>query len=293
MSLDTRQTSALEIPSPEDCFGPTGGPSAEVVLRLFEELVAGALHLGLTTSIALGLARGTPDLERSALGRYLPARPSVLPIVVLELKLAGRTDETVAALSGLDVALVQQRTEAHALATSVPGRCDDAWLAEHAKRWQELASRLAEALVRLIDMQPAAIRQSHRAMARAALGQLGAVAEGETPHLDRHGRLVVPLVAERREHARSAARKHVHLMAGDGIQRVLVTDASTTGVGVWGLRNAAVGDRIRVLAAPGREVDGTIVWCEGLRAGIRLDVADEGRAGTLHAISHANDALEQ
>lgn len=292
MSLDTRQSSALEIPSSDGRLGPAEGPAAEVVLRLFEELAAGALHLGLTASIALGLARGTPDLERAALGRYLPARPSVLPVVVLDLRLAGGSDDAVAALAGLDDALALQRTEAQALAASVPGRCDDAWLQEHAKRWQELAAQLADALVRLTAMQPVAIGASHRAMARAALAQLGAVADGETPYLDRHGRLVVPLVAERREHARSAARKHVHLMAGEGIQRVLVTDASTTGVGVWGLRNAAVGDQIRLLAAPGREVDGTVVWCEGLRAGIRLDVGGQGRAETLRAISLVNDSLE-
>lgn len=267
-------------------------PTDEALSRLYEELVATALQVSLTGAIAIALSKGASGLHREAIARYLPSRPSVLPFLATELATIPGGSETASLLTHFDERLVALKAQAAAFGSTL---ADDAFECRSpaiASQWRALAGELRSLLAHLAEFRPTAAGAAHGGMARVALAQLEAVAEGQAPFVDDNGRLVVPLVAERRNRARSSVSKHVFIAIGDSIQRVLVKDVATRGIGVWGLRGAAIGDKVRIMVAPGREIEGEVVWFEGLRAGIRLDESGLRADRAVREIVLGADVLE-
>lgn len=290
-------TESMSSPVPLAQFSPlrrslVQWPTDEALSRLYEELVATALQVSLTTAIAIGLAEKAPGLHREMIGRYLPSRPSVLPIIVGELATASGGGEISRSLVRFDGGLARAKAEATELGAQVSDDRDEGRVRDLASNWRLLAAQLRDTLAIIAEFRPTACGSALGGMARVALAQLESVVAGEAPFLDRNGRLVVPLVAERRERARATVSKHVYISAADSIQRVLITDVATRGIGVWGLRGVAVGDKVCIMLAPGKEIAAEVVWFEHMRAGLKLAESDIAGSPVVREVVLGADILE-
>lgn len=96
---------------------------------------------------------------------------------------------------------------------------------------------------------------------------------GGTPCLGDDGSIDLPAWTERRLAKRIAHNIQVIFMISGTFQRCSVLDASEYGLGVLGLTNVSIGERVSLLMKPGHQIDGLIAWINGSRAGIELDEA--------------------
>ena len=259
----------------------------EGLIQFYEDLVGCAFQLSAAASVVIGLNRGMPGVDASALPRCLPAVPSTLCLILRELETTHCGKEVVQTLTQFSDDLARLRIASAALSPASPDYQGE--VERLVSEWRSLAALLARGLSTLAELWPTAIARANTAMARSALIYLEAIATGEPSCLDRSGKMLVPVITENRRHSRSAVNRHAYVFSGSGIQRVLVLDASLQGIGVWGLRGAGSGDKVEILVAPGKRIAGVVSWCSGLRAGITLQTAEVEGSPAFREIIFGND----
>lgn len=254
---------------------------------LADEFIAMAKLVVTTTSIAIAVTRSRLDPSAGLLSRYLPSNPTISPVIAPPLALvdqhrvlARRLDEFYrrsAYLRGLTICYC-------AAFESASNAMDE--LHRLAEGWQEVA-RAGVAVAEALDFFEG-LEASRAVRSRLAFA-LQAVVDGGTPALDVHGN-VVDVMPERRQQFRAIARRQIYVGVGDSIQRALVVDAASRGIGLWGVRDAVPGQSIDIMWGPGKSSAATVVWADGLRAGISLNAADDASRALIAALIQGDDA---
>lgn len=253
--------------------------SGELMLQLHEELVGCAFQLSVAASVAIGLSSGLPAVEARSLARYLPALPSIVSIFLEEMNSAATKTELTETLSQFSSELLRLRVDAVALSSIVDGAPSE--FLQLSSGWRGLATELAKALSLLVEQSPNTFEAGNTAIARSAVLHLETISGGRPSCLDRSGRIIIPVVDEKRQFSRASVPKYTYVMCTGGIQRVLILDVSAQGLGVWGLRGSLKGDEIEILVAPGKQIRGVVVWCSGMRAGINFLASEQKVSATL------------
>lgn len=258
-----------------------------LISGLFAELLNSALLSGVTASVANSVATGAHPNLVGVLVSYLPPLPTIYPSLAADLLrqpqtglLALHMQEYYAHL-GLMRDLTHDVADANGRFSSVVTDCID----QIARNWQKLAGSAAAAIDQWKALPGLIFTISQQERAGLVQSILADVALGMAPCVDDQGAVTVPAWAERRQIRRLHRNLHLHVMAGDRIERVLITNASDNGIGIIGLRGVQVGDGIEILIGPGRTLPATIVWVRGDQVGIAYDSPppmDWSLAGSLN-----------
>lgn len=138
----------------------------------------------------------------------------------------------------------------------------DAW-----RRTCAAAADAIDALTRLIGdgTAPAGSNRTH------VILLLRQAQDGGMPCIEADGRVTVPGWAERRREERRGLMLDATATIGDATLPIIIRDASESGLGIELDHDALPGDRVVIQLNGGRTLVGDIVWCDGLRAGVRLD----------------------
>ena len=262
----------FSIPAPTR--GDSGRAVDELLLSLFEDVLNASLLTAASASIAITIASSeVPVLPLTALVCCLPQSPLVYPDVINRLQ--ARSDGDAVALELQDFISTMASARELSQLVSLSGRHGRNSLPTGvtllAADWRRVAVRALTLVDRLETMLTTKLPEPFPARAALAIDLLAAVCRGEAPCVDESGRLTLPTPFERRSTLRSRSRQFAHFLTRDGLQRALVVDVSRQGIGVLGLCNIEGGDRLTLLAGPGLEATGEIVWIDGQQAGVKFD----------------------
>jgi hypothetical protein len=103
------------------------------------------------------------------------------------------------------------------------------------------------------------------------LDMLRQAAEGRSPCIDRHGKLSVPGIADRRTSARYERSEAVSIVIGAERHCARLVDVSAKGACVSTPVEFTVGSAVTLLSATGSGLGARIVWCRGSRLGLAFD----------------------
>jgi len=252
------------------------GPGAvdELLLSLFEDVLNASLLTAATASIAITIAScDVTALPLTALVCCLPQIPLARPEMVGRLRTSSKGHSIILELEDFTAAVTSARELSQLVSLSVRhGRGNlPTGVTLLAADWRRVALRALTLVDRLETMFAATLPEPFPTRAALAVDLLAAVCRGEAPCVGESGRLTLPAPFERRTAPRTQSGRYAHFLMQDGVQRALVLDVSRQGVGVLGLSNIARGGRLTLLARPGLEVAGEIVWIDAGQAGVKFD----------------------
>ncbi|MDZ4843301.1 MAG: PilZ domain-containing protein [Hyphomicrobium aestuarii] len=243
-----------------------GNESPGLLSGLLGELLTSAFLTATTASIANAIISRRWTRNTNQFDCHLPQMPSLFPEARLRL-------------CSTHLALACQLGEYYDhlnylrdLSARVASKSQiEAEIAPIAQAWQALAMSAVTCINQLLQQLQDDARQVDEERALFVTDLLMRVTAGETPCVDAYGMAKIPAWADRRNETRTRRGLQAFLQLEDSLQRVAVLDASVDGIGVLGLQNAHVGARVGLLVKPGYTLDGTVVWVDGMRAGIKLN----------------------
>lgn len=246
----------------------------ELLLSLFEDVLNASLLTAATASIAISIAScEVTALPLTALVCCLPQNPLARPEVVDRLRASSDGESVILCLQDFTAAVTSARELSQLVSLSGRRGRDSlpTGVSFLAADWRRVAVRALTLVDRLETMLATKLPEPFPTRAALAVDLLAAVCRGEAPCVDESGRLTLPAPFERRSAPRAQSGQYAHFLMRDGVQRALVLDVSRQGVGVLGLCNIGRGDRLTLLAGPGLEATGEIVWLDERQAGVKFD----------------------
>lgn len=252
-------------------LGASDGRTPEVscLAPLIEEFIPIARLVVTTASIAIVQSKQSEQLQPRALHSYLPCSPTVYPAISHLLTNDSAFREIAPSLREFydRMTCLRGLTICYCLASGDEAS-SSAEFERLASGWQDVARAAISVAAKMRQAMPAGSRGAH------ALDNLRAALEGivhgEPQIIDTEGALDDVRPEQRLTHRIQAARQ-VFLGVGDSIQRALVTDASTRGIGIWGIGPCEAGQHVEILWGPGKSVTGTVIWYKDRRCGIVID----------------------
>lgn len=242
------------------------------VSAVFGELLNSAQLTAATTSIANTMAIQPGLLNDKVLSCYLPPVPKLFP-ETLELNEQDTGLALPAPLHAYYQELATQRMfiEHRCHPSKALSAVGDKGISAIAESWRGLATLALAAIHEMSSWTAASEWQPNLDRAELVSYMLRRAAAGDAPCINAFGAVEIPPWADRRRDARELRGFQAVLQVENNLQRVAVLDASESGIGVLGLVNAAVGTRVGLLIRPGTSLNGTVIWVNGARAGIKLD----------------------
>lgn len=244
-------------------------PDLSVVLG---ELQNSAQLTATTASIANTMVTRPGLLSDTLLSCYLPPLPKRFPQANARLSALTSTSPLAARLGKYYAELASQRLlieefceRSTALAVEREQR-----ISAIADSWRALAAQAIAAIEEMSPCAPASKTRPNSDRTELLCHLLRSAAAGAAPCVDPYGVVVIPSWVDRRKEARELRGFQAILQVEESLQRVAVLDASEFGIGVLGLTNAREGSRVGLLIKPGYKLNGTVIWVDGTRAGIRL-----------------------
>jgi len=251
--------------------GGSGAPVAEAptdrATDLVQELLNTAFLVATSASIANhSAARGFVHADNKLLASYLPPRfkgkpernsesTPVSDFLQGHMRLLSETIVSVCELSRLVI-----NVDTCTLDQAIIANC-----------WQRAASQVFPIVAQCQVEQNFESANDLQSKIRLALTLLTAVCRGDWPCVDEDGSVVLPVSIERRENVRAHSGRYAFFGVNGSIQRTLVENVSSQGLGIFGLDGATPGTPVTLMIAPGSTIDGQIVWVQGKQAGIRFD----------------------
>lgn len=240
-------------------------------ISVFSELLNCALLTAATASIANSMHRSaTANLKQIA--SHLPPEPVLFPQMYPRLVESATTSRIAVAIADYYSRLQPLRSLIRSCVRSseAGGVSVDIEASTIALAWQHLADQALGVIEHLEDFKPD-LSDLLRQKCHTVSNLLSQAHAGGTPCLNAVGSVELPNWAERRIQKRTVHNIQAVFIIGDRFQRAAVLDASDHGLGVLGLRDISVGERVGLVTKPGLQISGVIIWVNGPRAGIELD----------------------
>lgn len=266
--------SILHFTAPAARLDGPGRAVDELLLSLFEDVLNASLLTAATASIAISIASSeTTALPLTALVCCLPQNPLARPEVVDRLRVRSDGECVISELQEFTLAVTSARNLSQLVSLSGRRGRDSlpTGVTLLAADWRRVAVRALTLVDKLETMFAAKLPEPFPTRAALAVDLLAAVCRGEAPCVGPSGKLSLPAPFERRTALRSQSGRYAHFLMRDGVQRAVVLDVSRQGVGVLGLSNIDRGDRLTLLAGPGLEATGEIVWLDEGQVGVKFD----------------------
>lgn len=237
------------------------------------EILSAAMLIATATSLANAIEKGGSGVPHPrALNVYMPAHAGSFTSAIDRLIAVDADAEVCEDLQmfAARLALAQRMSASLALDQGLDASAhhvDPEILADAWRRVCSAARQAIEALDQIdnVTSQGSALNRS-RALSLLHLAEAGA-----QPCLDPDGRVTIPGWAERRREPRQDLRIEADAVIGGVTLAVIIRNASQSGLGLEMSRKAALGERLLVRVAGGRELTGEIAWADGIRAGMKLD----------------------
>ena len=239
------------------------------------EIEQAAVYIAISTSIAGCLFEHSSDrITPKHLLSYRPPSPDVYKRTMDDVIAAGVDPLVLLPIQAyhtrLSFALRLSRAivdAGPAASHSVHGteyeRLEEAW--QHVCGTSLIAiSVLRETLSSVRSSRPPVSNEHAEALLRSAKA-------GGKPCIGKDGSVTMPRWAESRIHARHVVNQTARVVTSAGPQSVQIDNASRSGIGLSGLRQALSGERIIVELEGGERISGRVMWERAGRAGIQLD----------------------
>lgn len=151
-----------------------------------------------------------------------------------------------------------------------PGRAASLHASRLARIWRPLSKRMAKVLQAWEPTHEGLIPELYQQNSRVLVGLLAGAAAGFKPCLDRHYRLHVPDLPQKRRWYRRSLLKDCRVLQGAHEQSAFVRDVSAGGLGLERVTGLERGMDVTVRVDGGRQFRGTVTWCSEGKAGIRF-----------------------
>ncbi len=260
----------------EDAALPLTG-TAPRQSHLIDGIRGELLNIAVMTAVTSGLANAleraaVPRLDHRAMLVYAPIHSNFFKTAVEQVIADGCTPEIRDPLQAYAARLALAERMSQAFVTDqVVGEArshvDQEILADAWRRACEASIVLIEALT----AAPRGSLPSELVRAGHVVNMLRMAEGGESPCLERDGRIAIPGWAERRREPRVQQRLVATAILNGKPIPVMLRDVSPAGIGLALPEPAASGQEIVIVLASKRELSGTIAWADGKRAGVRLD----------------------
>lgn len=262
--------------------GPSRPTSADAIssetlnaLRsILVEIEEASVLVAITASIANALVESRDEaLTLNHLVAYLPASPSIYRRHIDMVLAAALSPSIVLPVQAYHARLSYALRLSHAIVEAGPAPTDSVRIAEIEKvddAWRHVCgtalaaiSILRETLASVRYSRPPVNNEHAEALLRSAKA-------GGRPCVGEDGNVRMPRWAESRAHARHVTETQARVLMLEATQTVVLENASRTGLGLSGIKNAETGMNVTVDLADGQRLSGKLMWVRGERAGVKL-----------------------